>query len=142
MKNTILFTFISLLSLGCLTNDTNNTSDSLCDYEPIADGDLFQTAPDDPFTFIAIQVDGDCLIVKFSYGGGCVETDVNLIDADIVMESYPVQKNIRLSLNDTDDCEAIVTVERSYNLVPLRAQGEDKISFNMAGWDAALLYEY
>ncbi len=142
MKNTILFLFLSLLSLGCLTNDTNNSPDSLCDNQSIADADLYQTAPDDPFTFISVQLDGDCLVIKFSYGGGCQETDVKLIDADVVMESYPVQRNIRLSLNDTDDCEAIVTVERSFDLIPLRAQGEDKVSFNLAGWDGALLYEY
>ena len=113
-----------------------------CDTQVIVDADLYQNGPADEFYFQSAVIDGNCLKMVVRYGGGCEDVIFQLIDADAIMESLPIQRNIRLSLEDNDFCEALVTQELNYDLTPLQVEGYSKIILNLQGSPESLTYQY
>lgn len=108
----------------------------------IVDKTLYETAANDAFDFTDVEIIDDSLHVTFSYGGGCGDIEVKLIDSESIMESMPVQRNIRLSLKDNDDCKMQKIGVFSFDLKPIRINDDNEVLLNIAGWDTQLLYEY
>jgi hypothetical protein len=92
--------------------------------------------------FTNAEIKGDSLALTIQYGGGCGNIELNLIDADVILESYPVQRNIRLSLKDEDPCKKLVIKEISFDIVPIRVDGDNTVILNLQGWDGQLTYQY
>ncbi len=143
--------FSSLLFLfGILLSGCNKSQDvtidsplpSTCDTPVVVDADLYENAPADEFQFQSVIIDGSCLKVIVRYGGGCEEVVFQLIDASAIMESFPIQRNIRLSLEDNDQCKALITQELFYDLTPLQVEGNSKIILNLQGFQGSLTYQY
>jgi hypothetical protein len=81
------------------------------------------TSDGDSFTADSVAIEGDELVVSLGYSGGCEEHDFTLCWPDqTFMESHPVQASLEL-FHDAhhDTCEAWITEERRFSLVPLRA---------------------
>ncbi len=133
----ILFSFFS-----CEENEIVNSDKSIFDDKIVVDENLYENAPSDVFTFKNVEIENNCLIVKIEYGGGCGKIELNLYDSGKVMESYPVQRNIRLSLKDEDYCKALITKEFSFDLTPIKLGEHDKIILNLLDWNDRLIYEY
>ena len=77
--------------------------------------------PQDPFQIEEAIVSGHSLQIRLSYGGGCKTHDVKAVAWGGWMESNPVQVRLFLSHEDFDDpCDAIVTREFNFDLVPLK----------------------
>lgn len=145
MKLSVFLTLIVLALSNCskipsVTIDPPMPAD--CDNPVLVDTDLYQNAPSDEFYFQSATIDGNCLKMIVRYGGGCEAVTFQLIDAAAIMESLPVQRNIRLSLEDEDDCEALVTRELYYDLTPLQVVGNSKIILNLLGFPESLTYQY
>ncbi len=143
--------FSSLLFLfGILLSGCNKSQDvtidsplpSTCDTPVVVDADLYENAPADEFQFQSVIIDGSCLKVIVRYGGGCEEVVFQLIDASAIMESFPIQRNIRLSLEDNDQCKALITQELFYDLTSLQVEGNSKIILNLQGFQGSLTYQY
>ncbi len=113
-----------------------------CGQSIVVDAKLYQNAPDDPFQFQSAKIDGNCLKLVVQYGGGCEKVTFKLIDASVILESFPVQRNLRLSLEDNDHCEALITHELQFDLTPLQVEGIAKIAFNLQGFPEKLIYQY
>lgn len=144
-------TFFTLLTFCVLAVSNCGKSSSViidppvaatCDNPVLIDADLYENAPSDEFLFQSATIDGNCLKMIVRYGGGCEAVTFQLIDAAAIMESLPVQRNIRLSLKDEDDCEALVTRELYYDLTPLQVEGNSKIILNLQGFPESLTYQY
>ena len=120
-----------------------------CDQDVIIDEDEFKTAPDDPLTIIDMVIVDNCLKIKFS-ASGCDGSTwvVKLIDLGVVAESNPCQRALRLSLDDKEDCRAVITKEVSFNIEDLQIEGSHRVwltiypskILNIAGH--SILYEY
>ena len=139
-----LFLWIFLLS-ACNKSESVVISPPLlpeCDTPVIVDADLFDTAPSDEFQLLSAVIEGHCLKIVVRYGGGCEEVTFQLIDAAVVMESFPIQRNIRLSLEDNDPCEALITQELLFDLTPLQVDGNSKVVLNLHGSQESLTYQY
>ncbi len=65
---------------------------------------------------------------------------MRVLDAGIVAESYPVQRTLRLSLENKEMCSAYIGKETSFDRSKLQVQGKDKVSLPIA--DQNILYEY
>jgi hypothetical protein len=77
--------------------------------------------PREPYGLGEVQVDGLILGAGLSYGGGCEQHRMDLVLWGGWMESYPVQINALITHDDGDDpCDAVVTEERTFHLLPLR----------------------
>jgi hypothetical protein len=78
------------------------------------------------------HIEGDCLILTVSYGGGCADHDFALHWNGIVLESAPPQVHMRLSHKDGDDrCKAIKTEELRFDLATVKAYGGDQIELGI-----------
>jgi hypothetical protein len=113
-----------------------------CSQPVIINADEYQNAPDDALEIVNVQLEGDCLIIRFE-SGGCDGNSwgIKLIDSEAIMESYPPQRNLRLSLKNQEPCDAIVTKEMAFNVSNLRLE-YDKIKLNITNSGDQVLYEY
>ena len=113
-----------------------------CNQQVIINEEEYQNAPDDELEIVNVQLEGDCLVIRFE-SGGCDGNSwgIKLIDSEAIMESYPPQRNLRLSLKNQEPCEAIVTKEVAFNVSKLRLE-YDKIKLNITNSGDQILYEY
>jgi len=139
-----IFIYIAI-SFGLLLSNCEKTKDDTFindDRTIIVDNDLYIIAPDDEFEFDNVQIINDSIHLTIRYGGGCGEVEFKLIDSEAIMESNPVQRNIRLSFRDEDTCEAYLTAELTFDLTPIRVSGASRVSINLEGWPKPLIYNY
>jgi len=81
--------------------------------------------PGDAFRIEEATISGHSLELVLSYGGGCRLHDVKAVAWGGWMESDPVQVKLFLSHEDFDDpCDAWITREFSFDLVPLKTAYE------------------
>ena len=77
--------------------------------------------PRHTYTLGQTIVDGLTLTAELTYGGGCRDHRVDLVLWGQWLESSPPHINALLTHDDGDDpCDALITTERHFNLVPLR----------------------
>lgn len=119
-----------------------NNNSAVCEQEIIPDSELYHNGPDDEFEFISAEIVNNCLLTTVEYSGGCGGAVFELYDAEQLLESYPPQKRIRLSLQDDDPCEALVREDLSFDLSPINEVGYNTIILNLQGWSDKLTYEY
>jgi len=114
-----------------------------CSQPVIISAEEYQNAPNDELQILHVQLEGDCLIIRFE-SGGCDGNSwvIQLIDSEAVMESLPPQRNLRLSLKNQEPCDAIVTKEMAFNVNKLRLDNYDKIKLNITNSGGQVLYEY
>lgn len=136
---------IALLSLfACKETDEPLPEPATnCDQFVIVGAEQFDEAADDFHVISRAEIVGDCLEVDFT-ASGCNgdRWEVTLIDSEAVAESFPVQRSIRLSLNNPELCQAIFMQTHSFDLAPTQIEAYDTIIFNLEGWEDALRYEY
>ncbi|MDL2262447.1 hypothetical protein LJC11_02970, partial [Bacteroidales bacterium OttesenSCG-928-I21] len=115
--------------------------ESDCDQDVIISQTEFQNAPNDPVSIISAEIIENCLKIKFA-ASGCDGNSwiVKLIDAEVVAESYPCQRGLRLSLDNKEMCDAVITKEISFNIEDLQIGKNDKVLLHIGGKE--ILYEY
>lgn len=96
----------------------------------------------DDFQFHRVELNGDCLEIEVSYGGGCGEVDFDLVFSRAVGFSLPPYTTARLILDDDDNCEALLRETFQFDLTPARELGADAIRINLQDWDEEVLYEF
>jgi hypothetical protein len=105
----------------------------------------------DPIDLVSINVVGDCLQLKVSYGGCTTDHPINLAyihpwcgTPPLPPPTFEIKHDSRGEL-----CKMLVTNNLSFDLTPLRNSGEKEISFSVY-WhtnndsieSVNLLYEY
>ena len=132
---------MSIVFVSCSNSVDSNQNN--CEQKVIIEPELYNSAPNDDFKFRDIEIAGDCLKVTIEYGGGCGNVDVKLIDAGVVMESNPVQRNVRVSFKDDDFCKALIVKEFSFDLTSIRVVGDHRVSLNISNWNGGgILYTF
>jgi hypothetical protein len=115
-----------------------------CDSDPsvIISKTEYENAPTDPqMKIVNVEIEGDCLKIKFESGGCNGETWIKkLIDRGDLIKTSPPQRTLRFSLDNTEMCDALIYKEISFNIKCLRVEGDKKIQLNIA--DKELLYKY
>lgn len=129
-----------LLSQSCESETIDPNPD--CPERVEISSKLYAEAPSDELSILSAVISGDCLEIEFT-ASGCDGSawEIKLIDADVIMESYPVQRNIRISLKNQEECDAVITKELSFDISPLQLD-YDKILLNLTNSGDQLLYEY
>jgi hypothetical protein len=137
---------IALSTIGLMFTTCENYDETdcftACSQQVIIDAEEYQNAPDDELEILNIQLEGDCLAIRFE-SGGCDGNSwgIKLIDSEDIMESNPPQRNLRLSLKNQEPCDAIVTKEIAFNISNLRLE-YNKIILNITNSGDQVLYEY
>ncbi len=114
---------------------------SNCDQNVIISADEYENAPNDYLNILNMQIVDDCLKIKFN-ASGCSGNSwiVKLIDQEDVAHSNPIQRTLRLSLDNKEACLAVITKEVSFNIKDLQVEGTNKVLLNISG--DSIIYEY
>jgi len=121
--------------------DYSQIFDNDCDQNVIICEKEFENAPDDPFSIIDMIIVDNCLKIKFCAGGCDGNTwIVKLIDSGWIMLPMTPIRTLRLSLDNQEQCKALITKEISFNIESLQEEGSNKIRLDISGH--SILYEY
>lgn len=140
MRISVLYVLLLVASISC--NKDSSVCQEDCTQQVEIGDDQYTGELDNRFECLNAEVCGDCLKVTIQYGG-CRGAEFRLIGSSAILESMPVQRNISVLPEDLDPgCYALMTVEYSFDLSPMRVSDEREILLNLVGWDEKLLYKY
>lgn len=149
MKSIHLLPVIGLLALstllGCKSRGMDKTKkdkDVVLDSTGVIrqEGDGFcrlitkgEAGDSDMISGLSSNINGDCLELKVSYGGGCQEHGFDLMWGGYHAESMPPQVTLKLIHRaNGDNCRAMLNEKLSYDLRPLRYNGVGQVIINIA----------
>lgn len=113
-----------------------------CEQLAVANKELYQQ-DSDFVTIVSAAIIGDCLTVEFSASGCSGESwTYQLADAEEILESFPIQRNIKFILDNQEACLAVFTRTASFDLRPLRGGNSSEIRLNLTGFEEQLSYMY
>lgn len=141
--NEIVISLLICLGLPLAFSSCEKEPNYSCDQDAIIVGETeFESAPDDPhMRIVNMEITGNCLKIKFNAGGCSGNTWIEkLIAQEGIAKSNPPQRNARLSLDNKEECEALIHKEISFNIKNLQVSGMRKVQLNVSGTE--ILYEY
>ncbi len=142
MKNYTYLLLVILLTFSSTSCNTANDKLNPCEKTVIINNDIFNNTNSDNYAILNASIIGDCLEIEISSGGCDGNTwIIELIDADRISETAVVQRDIKLSLQNTEICNAIVTQIISFNIKPLQTDANE-ITLNLENWNNQLQYSY
>ncbi|MFK7953501.1 MAG: hypothetical protein AB8B73_11690 [Ekhidna sp.] len=114
-----------------------------CEAKAIVSESIYNNGPAAFHTIESVELTNNCLHITYASSGCSGDSwEATIVDQGIVLESFPVQRSIRLSLTNEEACQAVFKKDIWVDISPLQAKGEPKINFNLDGWDEQILYEY
>ena len=139
MRTIIIFLFSLFQIIACCPVIED---ESMCDDKVIIDKNLFDSAPNSSLNITKIEIIGDCLSIDFN-ASGCNGNSwkVKLIDSEAILKSNPPQRNLRLSLENNELCEAIIHKKISFDISKLRLTGSEVI-LNIVNSEHQIKYIY
>jgi len=137
---TISFLIFSILclSLSCKKDEkTPSIENSI-----IIGNDAFNTYPNDHLIISDVSISGDNLQIGFG-SSGCDGKSwiIELVGSSDISYSDPPQRQIRLSLKKTEDCDAVFSKTMTFDLKPSRISSGE-IILNLTGWNSPITYKY
>jgi hypothetical protein len=142
MKKILILILFGTTILSC-SNDDNGGNSNNCDFETIVSAEQYENAPSDQLNINSLEINSNCLKINFS-ASGCDGNswEVKLIDSEQIMESNPVQRNLRLSLKNNEDCTAVPSKTLTFDISELQILDDNQVYLNITNSDDQILYEY
>lgn len=130
-----------ILIMSCNEDDGGENSIT-SDSTTLISSEAFLNAPSDQLTINSLEITENCLNINFSASGCSGDTwELQLIDSDEILESIPLQRNLRLSLKNEEECEAFITQELSFDISNVQVNG-NQVILNILNSGDKILYEY
>lgn len=110
---------------------------------PIDSIAMFPTFPpagfQDPITITHAEIRGHCLHIKYSHGGGCEKHEYKLFPQPLFCGTPPVPDLMLQFAHNAngDQCEALLSGELSYDLVPLQRPGQNSMEIHLLNFGTA-----
>lgn len=140
---TVLSCFLVVLLAAC-SDDNSKTVNSNCDKQALViDDNNFQDIITANYMITNIVLNGDCLEITLSSSGCDSNTwEMNLISSNSFFESLPLQRRVKVELNNQETCLAVFQKTVSFDLIPLRIDGQNQVPLNIEGWSEPITYQY
>lgn len=123
---------VNAQAMGAFNDECEGLEDKFAFAEPPVQITELSNQPIEsyPVDILNSKIDGDVVTLEVSYSGGCAPHLFSFFVSSIFMESNPVQTRSNLSHFTVDECEALITENISFDLLPLqefyrRAYGEE-----------------
>lgn len=136
---------LPLLVFGLIAacDDDDDSGAQTCNRTAILDPERFVSAPSQTVTINRAEIEGDCLEISFSASGCNGDTFVlNLIGAPSDAAVFPPLVQIRLDLESSELCEALITRELSFDLSVFQQPNTNSLSLRLENNQQNLLYRY
>lgn len=125
-----------------LVNCTKDSSNFVCDQQVIISESQYNSARTDQFNTDSMKIVGDCLKLKIGASGCNGESwVVKLIDSGLLLESNPPQRNLIISFENGELCNAVIGKEMSFDISSLQVEGTP-VKLNITNTGDQLLYVY
>lgn len=144
MKNVfILSVTLIFVLIGTWSCNKEKSQVSQCDEALVVSDVLYKTGPNDMVQIVSASIMGDCLTIEYG-ASGCDGNSwkVQLIDSDEILESNPITRKLRLSLENKEACLAYFTQETSFDISALKSEDNNQVIFILDGFPERLTYTY
>lgn len=133
-------TLIIMICLLISCNENSNTI-NLENESVIINNTLYNETITENYTITEATLNENFLTLKIS-SSGCDGNSWKavLIDANIVLESYPVQRNIKLALENNEACLAVFEQEFTFDISELK-ENFTEVHLNLEGWNSKIIYK-
>ena len=130
-----------ILVVGCDNNDDSVMEckeSGNCDKCAVINRKLYNQTTTDHYGIQNITVDQDCLEIEFG-SSGCdgKSWEIDLVDLGSISETAITQRDLKLKLINSEDCEAFIIRTISFNINPLQLYNIKK-----ADYKDLISYEY
>lgn len=138
MKNLLILIASTFLFISC---EGNNDAIILQNESVVINSILYKEATTNNYTISNVNLLGNLLTVKISSSGcNSASWQASLIGTNEVLESFPVQRNVILSLENKEACLAVFEKEFTFDISILK-ENYSEIILNLDGWDTQINYE-
>jgi hypothetical protein len=134
-----------LLSLFLIISCTQEEIESSCDQTVLIDSYAYINNESSFFNINSVEIIDDCLSINFSSSGCSANSwQVNLIDSEAILESFPAQRSLIFSLENKEICLAYITKDISFDISSLQLNNQTSLLLNIENGenDFQILYEY
>lgn len=133
-----IFLYMLLISLSC--SDSVDVNFDLCNECVIIDNALYNSSKAANFTINNVFLHEDFLTIKIGASGcGSSSWKATLVDANQILESNPIQRNITIIFENNEACLAVFEKEFTFNIKKLK-EDQSKIILNLNGWNTQINY--
>lgn len=141
MKRMKLLLGLIAIIIG-FTSCDNDELPSVCDQQVIISNKLYKSAPSDHLTISNAELIDGCLKIQFA-SSGCDGSswEVKLIDSGYLLYSDPPQRNLRLSLDNNELCDAYIGKEITFDVKKLQVSGNE-VLLNITNSNTQISYKY
>ena len=138
VRKIFFIAFLNILFLACSASDTKDLN--LCNKCVIIDNAIYNNTTTTNYTINNVTLSGDILTIKIA-ASGCSGNSwsATLIDANEVLESFPIQRNIKVHFKNTEACLAFFEKEFVFNIKKLK-ENKSEIILNLEGWHSQINY--
>ena len=135
-----LCTSLLVLSAQC---DEDDEARGSCGPAAVIAPSFYNSSESNGFDILNAEIFDNCLTVEFS-SGGCDGSSWSLVlvDSGAIAESNPEQRYLKFIFDNAEECEALLTQTRSFDLVNIQLDGRDTVLLNIEGIDGLLTYTY
>lgn len=141
MKRILAIVAMGFLMFSCSDNEVVDQDN--CDAQVVISSEDYTDASSTGLTINSIEIEDDCLKVNYS-ASGCDGSswELELIDSEAILESFPVQRNLNFSFTNNEVCEAFLTKEKTFDISNLQVEDNNSIRLNITNSSESILYEY
>ena len=134
--------FLMIFTIIACSDDRAKDLAQNCQSSTLISQEQYESATASSITINSLDIIGDCLKVNFS-SSGCNgdKWEVQLIDSGDVLESFPPQRNLKLSLENKEDCQSYITKEITFDVSNLQVDG-NQVKLNFPNSEIRVMYEY
>ncbi|HUH25199.1 MAG TPA: hypothetical protein VLY87_01105 [Flavobacterium sp.] len=141
----ILMFFTGLLFVSCRFLDDGITIpiNLKCDKNIVVDEIKYNQISTNNYGITNVVLNGDCLEVTIS-SSGCDPNGwmMSLVASENVVETLPIQQNIKVELINNQYCLAVFKKIVSFDLTSIQNTGQNQVLLNIDGWNTPILYQY
>lgn len=121
-------------------SETKETTLDVCNECVVIDNTLYNKTQTNNYTINHVVLNEGFLTLKISASGCSGNSWVaTLVDANQILESNPIQRNIRISFQNKEACLAVFEKEFTFNIKELK-QNKSEIILNLDGWNTQINY--
>lgn len=133
---TVLIIFFTINACNDSSNININENDDV-----IVNKSLFDTSNTENYTIINATISGNFLTIKIA-ASGCDSKNwkATLVDRGEILESFPIQRSIKLHLKNEELCLAYFEKEYTFDITEL-VENYPAVIFSLTSWDKALKFE-
>lgn len=128
---------MAMLQLSCSEEDEIIR----CDAQPNINESLFGTSSS-PVTITGASILSSCLEIRFSYAGCADIATYDLVASEIVFDTFPPSRAVRIVLFDEGSCSITQTQTYRVDLTILEIANTNRLNLELEGWGEPLVYGY